>query len=491
MKQNESSWGELLQGRNGLRSLALAGGVAVHAVNVYIVTTILPSVVDDIGGLAYYAWNMTLFVVASIIGSALSPKMMDAMGLKRAYLCAIAAFSFGTVVCALAPSMPWLLAGRTAQGLGGGLLLGLSYSAVRLVFDERLWSRAMVLVSSMWGVATLAGPAIGGIFAQTGHWRLAFWAVLPIAGLLAVLVQTQLQPRARTARQRAQAPFRCIMLLALSVLVVSVASVPDSLAWNGGGLAAGLVLTIWIARLDSRAAIPLLPQGTYVSGAALASLYACIALLSIGVTTEVYIPYFLQIIHGKTPLVAGYWMALLSAGWTTGSFISSGRSTQVVNVLIRTGPVVSAASLALLAALMPLRVLSGGGSGLVNILMLPLFGVGLGVGLCWPNLLTRVFRSAPKGQENIASAGITTLQLYAMAMGAALAGMVANAAGLTNPGGVPGAQHAALALFAVFAGAPGLAIFMTQGARAVADRHAASPEGDAEAPPAPAGRGAS
>src|SRR3546814_11174012 len=78
--------------------------------------------------------------------------------------------------------------------------------------------------------------------------------------------------------------------------------------------------------------------------------------------------------------------------------------------------------------------------------MLPLLGVGVGVGLCWPNILTRVFKSAPKGQENIASAAITTLQLYAMAMGAALAGMVTNAAGFTQPGGVPGAQQAALAL---------------------------------------------
>src|SRR3546814_2572992 len=88
---------------------------------------------------------------------------MEQFGLRRAFLMAIVIFVGGTTACALAPAMPWLLAARTVQGLGGGLLLGLSYSAVRMVFDERLWSRAMVLVSSMWGVATLAGPAIGGI----------------------------------------------------------------------------------------------------------------------------------------------------------------------------------------------------------------------------------------------------------------------------------------------------------------------------------------
>src|SRR5690554_5588499 len=162
-RKHSGSWSELLWGRNGLRSLALAGGVALHAVNVYIVTTILPSVVQDIGGLEYYAWNTTLFVVASILGSALSPKAMDFFGLQRSFLVTIAIFVSGTMVCAVAPTMPWMLVGRTIQGLGGGLLLGLCYSAVRVMFEERLWSRAMVLVSSMWGIATLAGPAIGGV----------------------------------------------------------------------------------------------------------------------------------------------------------------------------------------------------------------------------------------------------------------------------------------------------------------------------------------
>src|SRR5699024_1746351 len=90
-----ATWSELLWGRNGLRSLALAGGVALHAVNVYIVTTILPSVVADIGGLEYYAWNMTLFVAASILGSALSPKMLDVLGARLAFLLAITVFALG------------------------------------------------------------------------------------------------------------------------------------------------------------------------------------------------------------------------------------------------------------------------------------------------------------------------------------------------------------------------------------------------------------
>ncbi len=74
------SWGELLSGRNGLRSIALAGGVALHAINIYIATTILPSVVRDIGGLEYYAWNTTLFMAASIVGAPLSANVLSRFG---------------------------------------------------------------------------------------------------------------------------------------------------------------------------------------------------------------------------------------------------------------------------------------------------------------------------------------------------------------------------------------------------------------------------
>lgn len=461
------SWSELLWGRNGLRSLALAGGVALHAINVYIVTTILPSVVQDIGGLEYYAWNTTLFVVASILGSALSPKSMDMFGPRRAFQFAILIFVIGTAGCALAPSMPWMLLGRSAQGLGGGLLLGLSYASVRLVFEERLWPRAMVLVSSMWGVATLSGPAIGGIFAQSGHWRLAFWVVLPVAALLGWLVSTQVADQAQSNGPRVEVPVGKISLLALSVLVVSVASLSSQLSWNAAGIAAGVIMTVLIGWSDKRARIRLFPSGSYSMHSALGSLYACICLLSVGVTTEIYIPYFLQLIHGKTPLIAGYWAALMSAGWTVGSFISSSRSTAMANRLIVAGPLVSAASLLTLAFVMPAESLVQGRYD-SSWLIPPLLGVGLGVGLCWPNLLTRVFKSAPAGQENIASAAITTLQLYAMAMGASLAGMVTNAAGFIDPGGMAGTQRAALVLFAVFACAPGLAAFVSGGARKAA-----------------------
>uniref|UniRef100_UPI00334046B7 MFS transporter n=1 Tax=Castellaniella defragrans TaxID=75697 RepID=UPI00334046B7 len=454
-----ASWLDLLWGRNGLRSLALAGGVAVHAINVFIATTILPSVVQDIGGLAYYAWNTTLFVAASILGSSGAPLGIHRFGLRRIFLYALGLFVLGTIVCALAPTMPWLLFGRTWQGLGGGMLLSLSYATVPLVFHEGLWSRAMALISGMWGVATLAGPAIGGLFAQIGLWRWAFWAVLPVCAVLGLLLVTQLGPVGRDARVGRGAPLGRMGLLVGSVLVVSAASLAADWGWQLAGVVGGVALVAVLARLDRRAAQRFLPEGAWSLASPLGRRYAMIGLMSIGVTTEVFVPYFLQVIHGASPLAAGYLSALMSAGWTLGTLLSSGRGSATVMRLLVLGPLLSSLALGGLCLLMPVAGVW------VGILSLLLLGVGLGVGLCWPHLLTGVFRAAPEGQRNIASAAITTLQLYAMALGASVAGMAANAAGFTDPGGFEGARRAAWGVYGVFVCAPLLAAWLGRRAR--------------------------
>lgn len=144
-----------------------------------------------------------------------------------------------------------------------------------------------------------------------------------------------------------------------------------------------------------------------------------------------------------------------------GSLLSSGRSGGDAARLLRGGPVLCVFGLLALAGLIPLA--GELDYGLRTLLVaLALAAVGAGVGIGWPHLLTRVLELAPRGEENAASTAITTVQLYGMAVGAALAGLVANAAGLSVPGGVAGAQSAAIWLFAGFALAPLLAALLAR-----------------------------
>ena len=447
-KAASASWADLLSGRNGIRSVALAGGTALHATNVYVVTTIMPSIVHDIGGLAYYAWNTTLFVVASIVGATLAAALAGRLGGKAAYLLGLAVFSLGALVCAGAPSMPWMLGGRALQGLGGGVLVSLAYVLIRQVFEPALWSRAMGLVSAMWGIATLSGPAIGGVFAQLGEWRWAFWSLLPVVAVLAGIVLGWL-PSGHAAGERSAVPGARLALLAASVLAVSMASLADARLMQCAGIAASLLLAALIVRADRQAAARLLPTGAYAPSR-LRSIYLVIALLVIGSTVEIFVPYFLQTILGHEPLMAGYLTAVMAGGWSFGSMLSAGRAGAFGARCIRLGPALMSVSLAALAWLLqqPAEFAQGAGFG---VLCVVLAGVGLGIGLAWPHLLTNLLDAAPAAEGALASSSISTVQLYAMSLGAAVAGWVANAAGLGDPGGVPGARAAALWLLGGFA----------------------------------------
>lgn len=459
--QQDASWAELLSGKNGLRTLALTGGVALHAINIYIVTTILPSIVQDIGGMQYYAWNTTLFVISSIIGSALAAQILAQLTPRSAYLLGLIIFALGSIGCGLASNMPLLLVGRVLQGLGGGILLALSYALIRIVFEQRLWSRAMGITSGMWGIATLIGPAIGGLFAQYGHWRWAFWSVVPIALLIAVIVIVQMNVQQQRSQSKIAIPFAQIGFLVLSIGLLSLMSLTHQLWLNVIGILAVIFCIIAIAKIDAKSTTKLMPTGAYTLKHPIGLIFMVMILMIAGLATEVYLPYFLQVIQQTTPLTAGYLTAIMAGGWTLGAFITANKTATQVTKILRYSPVLIIVALMALAIFIPMPNLLDMG-GLLILFIIALISVGLGIGLCWPHLAIHVFNAANKGEENLASSSVVTVQLFAMALATAIAGIIVNNAGITAPGGVEGTRHAAMWLFALFAIAPLLAFMLVR-----------------------------
>ncbi len=446
-------WLELVRGANAARSALVGGGMVLHAVNVFIVATILPSVVHDIGGLRFFAWSTTLYVVASLFGAVACARLLRDLGARPTYRLALLLFALGCAGCAAAPSMPALLAGRFVQGLGAGTLSALSFTQVRQLFPERLWARALAVISVSWGAATLLGPAVGGVFAEYHAWRAAFWSLLAVTPVLLLLVEWAL-PRglAPPAAARPMAWLN-LALLAGSVLAVSAGGMSPNVAVNALGLAAAAIGLAWFARRERRRPA-LLPRGATQPTTPLGATYAAMALLLLGLTTEIFVPYFLQALHGLSPLHAGYLSALLSGGWTLGSMASTGPS-RAPGRLLRCGPLAVAGGLLGLALAMPRAGLPGLDVAVMGGCLL---AMGLGIGMCWPHLGTSVFRQAAEGEQALAAASITTVVMVTNALGSALGGVLTNLAGLTAPGGPTGAAHAAAWLFAVAALAPALAL---------------------------------
>ncbi len=453
-------WADLLSGGNLAPSLALSGGVALHAINLYISTTILPSVVREIGGLDYYAWNTTLFVVASILGAALSTPILTKAGPRGGYGLATAVFIIGTMFCANAGSMPIMLVGRFVQGFGGGILLALAYAMVRRVYAEPLWPRALALLSSMWGIATLLGPAVGGVFAELGLWRGAFLALIPIAIIIGVAAVFVLPRRQDDRKEGELLPIAQLVILTLAVFAASWGGIGKNLSSTVIGMVTALVLIVLFVLIERKTERKLLPGGTFKLPSALGGLYATSALLAVTVTcTEIFLPLFLQELHGRSPLEAGYIAAVMSAGWTAAAIFTSGFQAERRTVVMRAGPVLSFGAMALLALVMPWAGTEGDLLPLALICGALVAG-GAGVGLAYPHLTAMVLRVAPSDEADNAASSIMTVQLCATAFGAALAGLSVNLAGASTTDGSMDVANAARWLFTTVAVAPALCLII-------------------------------
>ena len=205
------------------------------------------------------------------------------------------------------------------------------------------------------------------------------------------------------------------------------------------------------ARREASGGARVLPAGATRPGAPLCAVYGAMVLLLAATTPEIFVPYFLQTLHGLVPLHAGYLTALMAGGWTLGSVATSGAASGGARAAMVLGPVVLAGGLGVLALLMPM-------AGPAGLHLLPigaaLLAVGVGIGMTWPHLGARVFGFAQEADRETAGASITMVVMVGNAFGAAMGGMVTNLGGLLVPGGAAGAASAAAWLFGGFVAAP-------------------------------------
>lgn len=437
------TWGDLLGPRNLGASTVLAGGVALYATNEFLTISLMPDAVADIGGERFYAWVTTVYLVASVIAATTVHALLMRLGPRVAYLLGLTVFGIGSLGCALAPSMELLLVGRTVQGAAGGLLAGLGYAVINTALPQELWTRASALVSAMWGVGTLVGPAAGGLFAQFGHWRWAFGALTILTAAMVVLVPLVLPARdpERAGQQRLRIPLASLLLLGAAALVVSTAGIPRDARWTAGLLVLAAAIVVLFVVVDRRASAAVLPPTTFRPGP-LKWIYVTLGLLMAATMVDMYVPLFGQRLAGLAPVLAGFFGAVLSVGWTAGEITSaSARRARVIARTVAFAPLVMAVGLAI--GLVAVRDTM---SPLwVAVWVAGLVATGAGIGMAWPHLSAWAMSRVDDPAEGpAAAAAISTVQLICGAFGAGLAGVVVNVSS-------GGDAHAARLLFGVFA----------------------------------------
>jgi MFS family permease len=424
---DQATWKRLFSGELMMLSIILNLGILLFAVDTFIITTIMPTVVEDLGGTELYAWPVMIFMIGAIVGSASAGPVRINFGQRNGYIFAGILFLIGNLGAAYASNIEILIAWRLLQGLGGGLIISQSYGLIGSIYPPELRTRILSIISTTWGVATVFGPAFGGIFAEFGSWRGAFWAIVPLAILFCVLVWRYIEHSEKNVQVNSF-PTKRLLLFAVGILCVGLTSQTDSNFYRVGLIAAAIGMVAYAMIRDSGSSNRMFPKNTLILNTAVGSSYWFLLLFTVTfIVAMLYATFFLQVLHRQTPIAAAYISAILSFAWTISAVLTATWKGQNIRFSVIGG------SILILLGAIGLFLFAVNGPLILIILSLSLMG--LGIGASNNHVVALTIECAEKGEEGLVASSVQTMRTMGLAFGSALAGLLANIAGLTEGAG--------------------------------------------------------
>jgi len=418
------SWADVLGEGRAPRFILICLGVWLNAADSLVTATIMPSVGKALGGYAFFGWATAGYLLGSVMAGASAGLLAHRFGLRRATAAAAALYALGCVMSAAGPDIGWFLAGRVLQGIGGGWVVGFCSVAIGLMFPDRTLPKVYAAITSVWGVASLVGPLIGGLFADAGIWRWVFWS-FAIQGLAVGAAAFVMLPKGEDGNADARMAWSQLGLIALGVAAIGLADIAGGFGRSSLLTLAGVALLLFMVWWDERAAVRLLPRGAGDLRTAAGAGYAVQFLLTAAAMGySVYGPALLQTLAGLKALSAGYVVALEAVSWTVAGLLVTNLTGRWPGRMIRLGAVFAIAGVVLSALVFPLgSVLGVAAAGIV---------MGAGFGLSWAFISQRILASLATDDRALGAAGMTTVRLTGSAAGAAMAAAVANLAGVSH-----------------------------------------------------------
>jgi multidrug resistance protein len=434
--------------------LAVMLSTALVALDATIVATAVPSIVRDLGGFRQFPWLFSVYLLTQAATVPVNGKLADLFGRKPLMYYGIAVFLLGSVVCAAAWSMPVLILARGLQGLGAGAVQPVGMTVIGDIYSLRERAKVQGYVASVWGISSVVGPTLGGVFSQLLSWRFIFWVNIPLCLLAAWMLRRFSE---QVGRSRAKVDYAGAVLLTLATTLVVLGLLEGGQAWSWSAwqtpvVFGSAVLLLVVFVLVERAAVePVLPMWVFTSRTLVVTCAVSFLVGGLVLGLSSYVPTLGQEVVGASAIASGFTLAALSLGWPVAAALS-GRLYLTVGFRV-TGML--GVALALAGAVVLVAVSPAGALWHVAVACLL---IGFGMGWVASPALVVAQSSVAWGQRGVATATNMFGRSVGSAVGVAIFGAVVNAA----TGAHPSAATLATGVHRVFVGI--LAIVVVIGA---------------------------
>ncbi|MCW2641665.1 MAG: major facilitator transporter [Dactylosporangium sp.] len=405
-----------------LAAIMLSTGLV--ALDSTIIATAVPSIVRDLGGFSQFPWLFSIYLLTQAVTVPVYGKFADSLGRKPVMFFGIALFLLGSVLCGVAWSMPALIIARAVQGIGAGAVQPMSMTMVGDLYTVEERARVQGYLASVWGIAAVLGPTLGGVFSEYLSWRWIFFVNLPLGAVAAWVLARRFSERVTRRRHRVDYAGAAVLTGGFSLIILGL--LEGGVAWPWAStrslaiFAGGIALLVAFVVVERRAAEPVLPLWVFsrriLAGGNLASLG--IGALTIGLSS--YLPTYAEGVLGTSALVAGFALAALTVGWPIAAsqagrvYLRIGfRDTALIGSVFVVGGAVLTALLAKDSS-----VWSAAGAAFV---------LGVGLGLSASPMLVAVQSVVGWDRRGVVTGANMFSRSLGSAVGAAVFGAIANA----------------------------------------------------------------
>ena len=309
---------------------ALMVAMFLGAVEGTVVTTAVPTIVRDLQGFDVISFVFSVYLLTSSISTPICGKLSDLYGRKKILMIGIIIFLIGSVLCGLSQSMYMLIGFRAIQGIGTGAIFTITFTIVGDVFTLEERPKVQGGLSTVWGIASLAGPFLGGTLIDTLSWHWVFFINIPFGIISLILIQKNLKENLEKKKHKIDfagiLTFSAAMMLFLN-LFLSADSSARPLLFSGVSIAATGFLLFLFYRIERKAYEPVFPFDIFTKESILVNTI-CFLISAVMIGFSVYLPIYMQNVLGFNATISGLSMAPMSVAWLIASVILGNRITK-------------------------------------------------------------------------------------------------------------------------------------------------------------------